>query len=265
MVNFVKADVKLQWFHNDYHKIGYNFSLDKKYFDKTDGLVFVSTEIKESFLNLHPEYRDKSCFMPNILSSKDVRKGGEATVDDIPFEADKADTVFLSVGRIEFATKSLDRCIDIFKRLKDEGVHFKWLVIGRGPDQEQFSSMISENALDDCVYYIGSRDNPIPYMKKCDALLLPSRNEGKPMVVTEAQIMGLVPVVTNYTSASGQIRNGFDGIILDNNDSAIYKGIKSIANDKEKLAKIRTNLINGEYGNEEEIFYFYDIVNNFDR
>ena len=43
-------------------------------------------------------------------------------------------------------------------------------------------------------------------MKLCDVMLLPSRYEGKPMVVTEGYMMGLVPLVTRYTSAGEQIQ-----------------------------------------------------------
>ena len=35
------------------------------------------------------------------------------------------------------------------------------------------------------------------------------------MVVTEGFIMGLVPLVTAYTSAKEQIRHGIDGLVFD--------------------------------------------------
>ena len=77
-----------------------------------------------------------------------------------------------------------------------------------------------------CVQAIGLRENPIPYMAKADALLLPSRNEGKPMVVTESFIMGLVPIVTEYSSANEQIENGFDGLrkFFRNKSPVIFAG-----------------------------------------
>ena len=76
------------------------------------------------------------------------------------------------------------------------------------------------------------------------------------MVITESFIMGVVPVVTAYTSAYEQIRTGVDGLVFENDDEALYQGLKKIIKNPEILDKMRNNIIKNDYGNEKEIAVF---------
>ena len=116
--------------------------------------------------------------------------------------------------------------------------------------------MIEEFSLQDVIYPIGLKTNPIPYLKKADCFLLPSRHEGKPMVITESFIMGVVPIVTEYTSAREQINDGVDGLVFDNNEEALYQGLKKVVTNPEILDELKQNILNNDYGNEKEIVAF---------
>ena len=120
---------------------------------------------------------------------------------------------------------------------------------------------IKEKGLENHIKPIGAKENPIPYMAKADALLLPSRNEGKPMVVTESFIMGLVPVVTKYSSANEQIENGVDGLVFENSEEGLYKGLKDFISNPAKIEQLKNNVVSKNYGNENKISLFYDIIN----
>ena len=120
--------------------------------------------------------------------------------------------------------------------------------------------MIAQYGLEDTIFPLGARENPIPYMKLCDVLLLPSRYEGKPMTVTEGFIMGLVPLVTRYTSAGEQIQNGVDGIIVENEEEALYRGLKSVIQRPGLLDGPRAYIRGRDYGNQWEIEKFDDLV-----
>ena len=117
-----------------------------------------------------------------------------------------------------------------------------------------------KEGLDKHVYPIGLKENPIPYLKACDIFLLPSRHEGKPMAVTEGFIMGLVPVVTEYTSAKEQIRNGVDGLVFDNNDEALYCGLKRLLENPGIINELKKNVTATDYGNEKEIRVFDKLI-----
>ncbi len=258
----VKAKKKISWHHLDYAGSEFCYKFDKKSFDKADALVFVSEDIRLAYIEAHPEHAAKSYFVPNILSSEYVRKRGDAENVSLPFKDGDKYLKLLTVARINFSHKGIDRAVAAFARLKSDGLtdNVKWVIIGKGRDEERLRELISRFELEDVIYPIGVRENPIPYMKKFDAALLPSRYEGKPMVVTEGFIMGLVPIVTRYTSAGEQIQNGVDGLIFENNDEALYRGLKSVLENPRSLDKMREYIINHDYGNENEIEKFDKLV-----
>lgn len=257
VINQVKAKKKVIWHHLEFEKSGMDYKIDKKAMDKADALVFVSEDCRKSYCEKHPEHKDKAHFIPNLLSSEYVRAKGVEDVE-IPFEDNEDLLKFITVARISFEHKGLDRAVRAFARLKEEGLlnNVKWLIIGDGRDMEKFRAMIEEYSLTDIIYPIGVRQNPIPYLKKADCFLLPSRHEGKPMVITESFIMGLVPVVTEYTSAREQIKDGVDGLVFDNNEDALYEGLKKVIENPQIIKELTENVLATDYGNEKEIAEF---------
>lgn len=261
VINRVTSTKKIIWHHVEYEKSGMDFKIDKKAMDKADALVFVSEECRQSYINKHSEHASKAFFVPNLLSSEYVRNKGNQEVQ-LPF-SDNADCLkFLTAARIRFEHKGLDRAVAVFSRLNKDGLlkNVKWLIIGDGKDMPELLQMIKTEELEEYIYPIGLKENPIPYYKKCDVFFLPSRHEGKPMVVTEGFIMGLVPLVTDYTSAKEQIRHGIDGLVFDNNDEALYQGLKSVLQSPDILDNLRKNISETNYGNEQEISIFDHLV-----
>jgi glycosyltransferase involved in cell wall biosynthesis len=156
----------------------------------------------------------------------------------------------------------LDRGIKAFAKLKEENLieNFRWYIIGDGSDLDKLKKMITENILDKFITVLGPRNNPLPYVALMDMFFLPSRYEGKPMAVTEAQMLGVPALVTAYASAEEQIENGIDGIILENTDDAVYAGLKKIIDGKNKINVMKQKAYNRDYSNKEVIEDIYNIV-----
>ena len=262
MTRFVRANKKLVWHHNDYHAMGYRFAWDKPYFDRVDGLVFVSRECQEKFVLLHPEYGAKCFVMPNIMAKAPVLARAGAYQPRLPFEPVRPGLNLVTVARFNFASKGMDRMIGVLCRLREDGLlgRLRWLLIGGGNDLPRFREMVAENGLQEAVYTAGPIENPLPYLPLFDAFLLPSRNEGKPVAVTEAQILGLPPVVTRYASAPEQIEDGVDGFIFDNDDGALYQGLRELILRPEQLRQARQALQARSYTNEAGIVCFDQIL-----
>ena len=258
----IKAKKKLVWHHMDYVNAGFDINIDRKTFNNFDGLVFVSEETGRIFAENYPEFKDKIYYMPNLLSSEYVLNKNNVEVS-LPFENCENKIKFLSVSRINYTEKGYDRAVDVFERLHKEGLlnNVCWTIIGKGDFLDDLKSRIKQKGLENHIKPIGAKENPIPYMAKADALLLPSRNEGKPMVVTESFIMGLVPVVTKYSSANEQIENGVDGLVFENSEEGLYKGLKDLISNPTKIEQLKNNVVSKNYGNENKISLFYDIIN----
>ena len=251
------AKKKICWIHIDVKEGGLLRFASKNTYKKADKIVLVSDSCKSNFELLYPQYRNKTYCVENLLSSKLVRSLSQEQTKITLSGKFK----FITVCRIVYASKGLDRALLAFKKLKDEGEltnEVKWYVIGDGLDYNNMEQFIKDNDLEQNVILLGQHSNPYCIEKQADIFLLPSRYEGKPMAVTEAQMLGLLPVVCNYSSAPEQIRDGYDGIIAQNNDEDIYFVIKRILEGKYNIGEMRKNIISQDYSN----IYAIESVNN---
>lgn len=247
----VSALKKVIWIHIDYLSARFIPSLDKETFENADNIVCVSESCLLNFNHVFPHFKDKSFVFENILMPRHIKELAEK-ISETDRNLMKFNGIKLvTVCRMSIHTKGLDRCIKAAKKLKKEGYNFKWYMIGDGEDLDLLKAMISDSHLNDEIVLMGEKKNPYPYMRECDVYVMASRREGKPMAVTEAQILGLPIVVTNYSSAKEQVVNGVDGIIVENDDEAIYSGIKDILDNPDLIKKFKENILKKEINNEE--------------
>lgn len=225
----ISAKRKIAWIHTDCRKLDLEKKYEDRVFEKLETIVLISDECRNAFIECFPKWKEKAIVVENFVSQKFVR---ERANEKINFEIDKQCLNFVTTCRIDFESKGLDRAVKIVKRLKEEDCtkHFHWYIIGSGSDETKLKNLIEQWGLSNYITLLGRQINPFPYEKKCDVFFLPSYYEGKPVSVTEAQILGLVPIVTDYSSAKEQIYHMEDGIILKNDEEAIYQGVKEILN-----------------------------------
>ena len=225
------------------------------------GWVLVSDSCLQNFVSLYPEFRQKVVCMENILNQKTIRDMADRPLEEpLPLEPKACNLV--TVCRVAFVSKGLDRGVNAFGRLKKEGrlTGLRWFVIGDGPDLPRLKDMIQDHGLEKEIIPLGQQINPYHIEKYMDVFFLPSRYEGKPMAVTEAQMLGLVPIVSNYSSAKDQVRHGVDGVIMENSDDAPYHTLKALVEGKIDLASMQEKVRNQDYSNTEEIERFYEII-----
>ncbi|WEV16557.1 glycosyltransferase [Clostridium perfringens D] len=225
----VKAIKKIAWIHTDYSTIETDVNLDLKMWDKFDHIVAVSEECKNAFLTKYPILKEKIKVIENITSPDFIKKMAKENIECI--EEDNSFKV-LSVARLSHA-KGIDRAVKALKILHERGLtNIKWYVVGYGGDEEIIRKLIEENNFQESFILLGKKFNPYPYMKKCDLYVQPSRYEGKAVTVGEAQILGKPVMITNYTTAKSQVKEGFDGYICDSTIEGIADGIEKLFEDK---------------------------------
>ena len=84
--------------------------------------------------------------------------------------------------------------------------------------------------------FLGYQTNPYKYVTRSDLYICSSYSEGFSTAVTEALIVG-TPVCTVDVSGMNELLGDSEyGLITDNNEEALYQGIKSLLDDPEKLA-----------------------------
>ena len=165
----------------------------------------------------------------------------------------------LSIGRYCEA-KNFDNVPFICKKLLELGLNVKWYIIGFGVDKERINKSIKENHMKDNVILLGKKSNPYPYIKECDVYVQPSRYEGKCVSVIEAQSLHKPVIITNYPTATSQLKDGYDGVIvpLENNECALR--MRKIIQDTKLLRTMKKNCFNEDYSNYSEVKKIYEII-----
>lgn len=222
----VQAERKIAWVHVDYPDARLNPELDRKYYEKMDRIVCVSPECMENMQKCFPQLQERMTWAENYVDEQSVIE--KAKLDRGLEESFRSYDGFriVTVARLDSYTKGLDRIVRITKRLKDDGLSFRWYLIGGGSDEAGLRSSIAEMGISDMLYLLGAKDNPYPYMAKADLFVLASRNEGKPITVTEAQILQTSILVTEYPAARKQLKN--DNCVVLNEEDGLYKALKQI-------------------------------------
>ena len=262
VLDHVKAHKKICWIHTDYTHVGVVSELEKSVWEQYDYIASISPEATKTFLQVFPSCRGKVIEIENILSSTFVRqRAGEFKATELL--ADKKYLNLLSVGRFCEA-KNYDNVPDICKRtleiLKGEGVDIRWYIIGFGGEENLIRQKIAEAGMQDYVIILGKKENPYPYVKACDIYVQPSRYEGKSVTVREAQMLCKPVVVTNYPTASSQIQDGVDGVIVPMDNEGCAKGLAEFILDEAKQSQIVEYLKNHDYGNVNEVNKIYSIL-----
>ncbi len=253
----VRAKKRLAWIHTDYSTVHFNAELELPVWDAYDGIASISDEVSHSFIETFPELSSKITRIDNILSSKFVReRANEINVDSEL----NGEIKLLSIGRY-CSAKNYDNVPDIARRLVNSGLRgLKWYIIGYGGGEALIRNKIAEAGMHEHVILLGKKENPYPYIKACDIYVQPSRYEGKSVTVREAQILGKPVIVTNYPTASSQINDGVDGVIVPLDNEGCAKGIEHFVHNEKVVQQIIKNLQNGDFASESEVNKIYELL-----
>ena len=257
----VKAKKKVCWIHTDYSTIDVIANKELPIWSSYDHIVSISPDVKKTFLQVFPSLEDKIIEMENILSSSFVRERAELIPQseiekEMPCEENTIR--LLSIGRFCEA-KNYDNVPDICKRINSSlftlhsSLRVRWYIIGWGGDEALIRQKIAEAGMEEHVFILGKKSNPYPYIKACDIYLQPSRYEGKSVTVREAQMLCKPIVITNYPTASSQIQNGVDGVIVPMDNEGCAKGLVDVIQNHALQKDIISYLKAHDYGNENEV------------
>ena len=100
------------------------------------------------------------------------------------------DRLLLMIGRIEFWQKRHDLAVQALSIARARGSRTHLLVVGSGPDEQALRAQVVALGLAHAVHWRGWQTDVTSFYAACDALLLPSRFEGVPLVMLEAMSTG---------------------------------------------------------------------------
>lgn len=208
----------LIWIH------GYDETLAlKKFYMKADKIICVSQYNAErlkkdlgSGINVDYIY--------NPIDEKIVQAKG---MEQVGLRSCNGDISFVSVGRLS-PEKGYDRLLDVFGKLKREERKFTLKIIGMGPENKSLINKVKQLGLENNVKFLGEQENPHKFTSKADIFICSSYSEGYSTACVEACMLGIPVLTTDVSGAKEIVDEAKAGMIVDNNEMALYSGIKNI-------------------------------------
>lgn len=178
--------------HNDYTTIYPDPTEFKQFFaelrtDRFRKVLFVSNESKDSFVRMLPDLEENCDVINNIVEWENIKVLAN---EPCTVRKDTGDILFVFVGRLAEPHKRLSRLLEAFKIARETRKDIRLLIVGDGPDREQYEKLIETYNIGAYVEMVGSQTNPYKYLNKADCLVLSSDYEGFPVVYFEAMILG---------------------------------------------------------------------------
>ena len=243
------------WIHNDYMNFFNNDIVKYKDFfydlkiDKFKKIIFVSYLDQKMFNVQFPKIRKRTYICHNLIEDEEIlRKADEEITDWKNYNG----ITFINISRHDEKQKKISRIISATRKLNKEGYKFRVLLIGKGLDTKEYIN----NAKDlKNIEFLGIKKNPYPYLKNSDCMLLSSKFEGYPVVYIESEILK-IPIVTTDVSDAKKDIEGKYGIVTENSEEGVYKGMKEFL---EKGFKIQD--FSAENYNEDIIDNLEKIIN----
>lgn len=243
----IVAKRNILWVHSKPRALPNCILDDKEAMASFEKIICVSEAVKNEV-----NFPDKSIVIHNFIN-EDIHELAEAIQN--PFSDIQSDYLkLLIVARLSYQ-KGFDRVKKVVDDLIKLNKKFELKVIGNGRKAEPVIRSMFEGYQQ--VEFLGYQQNPYPYIKNCDYLLVLSDYETWGNVITEAKALGTPCIVADFPSAKEQIDNGINGLLLPLECDSYCEYIKDLS-DKQNV--IKSNLKNFKYVN--EIDKWFEVFNN---
>lgn len=253
----VEADNKFAWIHYDPDYVGFDEKYNDKFYKKMDKIVCVSGTIKDKFIKYHNSLISKTEVCYNFLDFKRIYKLCD---EKQRIKYDSKNINLFSACRLT-KEKGLPRGISAVADLLRKNRQVKWFIAGEGQEKSQILKIIHDENLEESIILLGHLENPYPYIKNADMLMVVSYHEAAPMVYMEAKALNTCIFSTNISSANEILKNGLDAFICENSREGIHDMLENILKEPEKLLQHRNKMI-VPYNNEKIIRTIKNIFEN---
>lgn len=251
----VKANHYYFWGHILLFETYPDLTFHQDLMEKIEKYICVSESVKRDIVLKYPELEEKCEVVDNYL---DVDEIIEKSNELVQFKIDKQKLNLVTVARIS-KDKGFGRIKWLCDALDKNNVLYDWYVLGTAFKKETLEEIQGWFKENEHVHFLGYKDNVFPYIKDMDYLVLLTDREACCLVISEALILGVPCIVSNFYGVEKQINDRKNGIILDmNNTNCSYeKRINDIISLKEILKK---NVQQRDYNREKIIEYWKELL-----
>jgi glycosyltransferase involved in cell wall biosynthesis len=198
----------------------------------TDQLLAVGAKVKDDLLAVGVGNQNKFGVMPPGLKLAQAPSQSSAR-HELGLSADATYCAF--IGRIT-QIKRPDRFLDVVAEIKSRGIDLQFIVAGAGELMQYCQDRAKVENLP--VTFLGWREDIEVVLAVADFVLLTSDNEGTPLSLIQAGMVGIPVVATNVGSTNEIVVNGETGLLTDLSVGQLADAVSRVATDGALRAKM---------------------------
>ena len=198
----------------------------------TDQLLAVGTKVKDDLIAVGIGTQNKFGVMPPGLQLAEVPSRSSAR-KELDLNDDAIYCAF--IGRIT-QIKRPDRFLDVVAEVKTRGIDLHFIVAGAGELLQYCQDRAESENLP--VTFLGWREDIEVVLAAADFVLLTSDNEGTPLSLIQAGMVGIPVVATNVGSTNEIVVNGETGLLTDLSVKQLADAVAKVATDSALRAKM---------------------------
>ncbi len=199
-------------------------------------LVAVSNDVASFYRD---EIRIPSKLITVINNGVDVAKYAAGAGANLRSSWVKSDQLLIgTVGRMVPAKNHM-RLLDMASMLRDDGIDFKLVIVGDGPERANIEAGLMQRKLEQHVILLGARDDIPDVLAALDIFVLSSDREGHPLTALEAQAAGTPVVLTNAGGSADAIATDGDkcgGLLVDLKAEDLAQAVAHLSRNRKQLA-----------------------------
>lgn len=254
--------LKIAWVHIDLQKAhwtySYYVSIEEELLSyiKMDKVVFVSTNVRNSFENLFKVKMNNGIIIKNPINQEQIKLLSQS----YSIKYDNFSCVI--IGSL-CNRKGQSRLLFAMGHLFELGYRFHLYIVGEGSAEESYRELAHLLNIADYVHFIGFLVNPYPYIRSANLLISASITEGYPLVLCEALSLGVPVIATQCTGNIDVLGNGKYGMLVNNTEEGLFNGLKNILDSPllYKSLKEKALLGSNELGYDDRIHLIKNLIN----
>jgi len=155
-------------------------------------------------------------FWPNQESHCLSFENPSFTNDQVDLKKEKKNfsgkLIMIFIGRLESA-KGIDLIIDMLEKWSLERIE-EWIFVGDGELHEALRKLVKRHNINARFLGFISQSDVSQALNEAHVLLLPSKSEGFPKVVSEAWVHGVIPITSSVGSIPHYVKNEENGFLM---------------------------------------------------
>lgn len=250
-----KSSKKIAWVHWEF---SHEPELNRSEFlvnqlKEFEHVIFCSNNVRKQVKDLFQIDLKSTSVIHNVIHPEEIHQKSQEEIKDQPVFQEKLFT-FSSVGRVKNG-KGYPLLLNIHKKLLDEGLKHRILIVGDGDKLVELREKAKELGVNETFILLGNKNNPFPYIIDSDCFILPTQSEAYPLSVKEALVLGLPVLASDVGGVSEIVSDEIDGLLMNYDKSDIFAKMKNILTDESLFQSLKSGADQAKLKFETEVIY----------